>query len=295
MNYESEYRFDGSERLHLKNQATSLQSPVPDKDKIKAQLADNITKLADLQSRLYAQSSYGVVVLLQGMDAAGKDSMIRHVRSGLDPEGTSVVSFKQPTSNELAHDYLWRISSALPRRGSIQIFNRSQYEDVLISRVHPEILLGQHLPGINKLSDITDDLFNQRFRDIAHYEEYLQHNGFIMVKFFLHYSRDEQKRRFEKRIEVPDKNWKFSAADIKERAFWDDYQKAYEDMLNHTATKENPWYIIPSDSKWNSRMVVTDILTTRLAALKPEYPTVTDEQKQQLHEILNHLQTDKKA
>ncbi|GKT03621.1 polyphosphate kinase 2 family protein [Furfurilactobacillus sp. WILCCON 0119] len=295
MNYESTYRYDGKKSLVLATQPTSLSEPMPEKEAIQAQLAENLSKLADLQSKLYAQSTHGVIVLLQGMDAAGKDSMIRHVMSGLDPEGTSVVSFKQPTSNELAHDYLWRISAALPRRGSIQIFNRSQYEDVLISRVHPEILTTQHLPGITSVDQVTPALFHERYDDIKHYETYLKHNGFVLLKFFLHYSKAEQKRRFEKRIEVPDKNWKFSAADIKERAYWDDYQKAYEEMLNHTATKDNPWYIIPSDSKWCSRVVVSNILTTRLAELNPKYPTVTAEQKQDLHRILEHLQTDENS
>lgn len=290
MDYEKTYRFDEGHHLDLKQVPTSVSEPAPDKETIKRQLEANLVKLDALQSKLYAQATNGVIILLQGMDAAGKDSMIRHVMSGLDPEGTSVVSFKQPTSNELAHDYLWRISAALPRRGSIQIFNRSQYEDVLISHVHPEILTSQHIPGINRVEDVTKAFFEQRYEDIVHYEDYLAHNGFVMLKFFLHYSKAEQKRRFEKRIEVPDKNWKFSAADIKERGFWDQYQQAYEEMLTHTATKTNPWYIVPSDSKWCSRLIVSEILTKRFEALKPEYPVVTTAQKQQLHQILDQLQ-----
>ncbi|GEK29332.1 PPK2 family polyphosphate kinase [Furfurilactobacillus siliginis] len=280
MNDEKTYRFNGTTQLKLAKSSTKVAGTPLDHEEIKAQLADNVCQLAELQGKLFAQAQYGVVILLQGMDAAGKDSLIRHVMSGLNPSGTGVVSFKQPTTNELAHDYLWRVSAALPRRGSIQVFNRSQYEDVLISRVHPEILTTQHLPGISQVADVTDELFKERYQDIANYESYLAHNGIILLKFFLHYSKAEQKRRFEKRIEVPDKNWKFSAADIKERAYWDDYQTAYEEMLNHTATKANPWYVVPSDSKWESRLVTSNILINRLSALQPAYPTVSDAEKQ---------------
>lgn len=241
------------------------------------------------QKKLYAQHRYGILILFQAMDAAGKDSMINHILSGVNPAGFKVANFKQPSKTELSHDFLWRINAALPERGEIGIFNRSYYEDVLISKVHPEILLPANIPGIQKTQDVTKHLFKQRYHDIRHYESYLTHNGFVILKFFLHMSKAEQKQRFAARIEIPEKNWKFSEADIQERQYWDAYQKAYEQAINHTATANNPWYVIPSDDKWTSRLIVSNIINQRLAQLPLAYPEVSEAQRTKLLKILNHL------
>lgn len=261
----------------------------PEQAVITNALTANVATLSDLQTRLYAQRETGVIIILQGMDTAGKDGLIRHVFSGLNPSGTSVVSFKQPTHLQLDHDFLWRVNQELPRRGEIRIFNRSQYEDVLISRVHPEMLLGQHLPGVNSLADVGDKFFDRRYHDLRHFETYLRHQGFVTIKFFLHLSREEQTRRFERRIEIASKNWKFSPSDMRERAFWADYQDAYTKMLANTATKKEPWYIIPADDKGVARLLVSNILVKRLQNIHPTYPTVSAEVKEQLKTTLHQL------
>lgn len=259
------------------------------KDEIKAQISANIKKLQKMQQKLYAQRKYGIVVLFQAMDAAGKDSMIKHIFSGVNPVGFKVANFKQPNSVELAHDYLWRINESLPRRGVIGVFNRSYYEDVLVSRVHPEILLKNHLPQINSVDDVTDQFWQSRYEDIRQYEAYLNRQGYIVYKFFLHVSKDEQRKRFQRRIDIKSKNWKFSAADIKERRYWNEYQKAYQKAIRETATKDEPWYVIPSDSKWYSRLVVSEILTHQLSKLPLDYPDVNHEQRSLMATALREL------
>lgn len=231
--------------------------------------------LAEYQDRLYAQSTHALLIIFQAMDAAGKDGTIKHVMSGLNPQGCQVYSFKAPSAEELDHDYNWRHFKALPERGRIGIFNRSYYEEVLAVRVHPEFLAAEKLPP--SLND--EGIWNRRFDEINQFERYLVHNGILVLKFFLNVSKAEQKKRFLERIDQPEKNWKFSAADAKERAFWDDYMQAYQDVLNHTSTKWAPWYVIPADNKWFTRLAVAAVITAKLKQIDPQYPTVDKERK----------------
>ncbi|MCY6346113.1 polyphosphate kinase 2 family protein [Bacteroides hominis] len=247
-----------------------------------ALLAEDIEKLSALQGKLYAQDRYSVLVIFQAMDAAGKDGTIKHVMSGINPQGCQVYSFKQPSAEELDHDYLWRINRCLPERGRIGIFNRSQYEDVLIAKVHPEIILSNKLPGVTSLEDVTPKFWKKRYRQINDYERYLTENGTIVIKFFLNVSKDEQKRRFLARLEDEAKNWKFSTSDLKERSYWDDYMKAYSDMLTHTSTEDAPWYVIPADNKWFMRYAVGRILCERMGELDLHYPEMPVEARHKI-------------
>jgi PPK2 family polyphosphate:nucleotide phosphotransferase len=248
------------------------------KEEAEKTLAEGIQILSEMQDKLWAQNQYAVLIILQALDAAGKDGTIKHVMSGVNPQGVDVHSFKVPSSEELDHDYLWRNFKALPSRGRIGIFNRSYYEEVLVVRVHPEFLDNQQLPP-----DLKDEhIWNRRFEEINNFEKYLVDNGIIVVKFFLYVSKDAQKERFLERTLMPEKNWKFSAADIKERAFWDDYIAAYEDMFNHTSTEWAPWYIVPADHKWFTRLAVGAVLYNTMKNLNLDYPTVSEEQKQAL-------------
>jgi len=247
--------------------------------------------LADLQDVLYAHDKWAVLLIFQAMDAAGKDGAIKHVMSGINPQGCRVTSFKSPSSEELDHDFLWRCMKHLPERGMIGIFNRSYYEEVLVVRVHEEFLKSQKLPK----ELITDEIWNERFQDIRNFEKYLNRNGVIVCKFFLHVSADEQKKRFLERINNPDKNWKFSASDAKERKYWDQYMKAYEEMIKETATKKSPWYVVPADNKPFCRIVVASAIINALAELNLEYPNVSDEKKRELEGIKRELMGDKAA
>jgi len=240
-----------------------------------AALADSVEQLAALQERLYAQNVHAVLVIFQAMDAAGKDGAIKHVMSGINPQGVRVTSFKTPSTVEQDHDYLWRCIRALPPRGQIGIFNRSYYEEVLIARVHPEILAAEQLPPKAKSSGI----WRRRYSEINNFEHYLADNGIHVVKFFLNVSKDEQRRRFLSRIDEPAKNWKFSAADVAERQHWADYREAYEKMLTGTSTKHAPWHVIPADHKWFTRLAVATTIVDTLRGIDPQFPTVTDEQK----------------
>ena len=241
-------------------------------------LADGILQLAEQQNMLYAQNNYALLIVLQAMDAAGKDGVIKHVMSGVNPQGVQVTSFKAPSAEELDHDYLWRNFKTLPERGNIGIFNRSYYEEVLVARVHPEILEQQQLPPHLK----DKGIWKRRFQEINNFEEYLVNNGTIVLKFFLNVSKKAQKERFLERIDRPEKNWKFSSADAKERQRWDDYQAAYEDVLNHTSTKHAPWHVIPADHKWFSRLAVGAVILQTMRDLKLAYPTIGEAQKQEL-------------
>ncbi len=245
-------------------------------------LARDVKKLAKLQDKMYAQDRYGVLVVFQGMDGAGKDGTVKHVMSGLNPHGCQAYSFKQPSAEELDHDYLWRIHKCTPERGRIGIFNRSHYEDVLISKVHPEILLGCKLPQINSVKDVNTAFWKQRYRQINDFEKYLVENGIVVVKFFLNVSRDEQHRRFISRLEEEAKNWKFSASDYSESKHWDTYMDVYSDMLTNTSTTYAPWYVIPADNKWFMRYAVGNILCSRVEELKPKYPRVTPKQEEEI-------------
>lgn len=284
------YRFDGTGTFDIKAFATAPPDEFKNKkDKIKKDIKHNIKTLSKVQEHLAAQKQYSVLIIFQGMDAAGKDSMIEHVMSGINPQGTRVVSFKVPTELELSHDFLWRIHNAFPAGGELTVFNRSHYEEVLVDRVHPELLLKENLPGIDSVSDVHDDLWTERFNDIKALESYARRNGILLLKFFLHISKAEQKDRFLKRIEIPEKNWKFSLADIRERRYWDDYQKAYQEAIQHTATKKNPWYIIPSDDKWYSRLAVSQIINREVTALPLKYPVISEAQKQGLVQAVTDL------
>jgi PPK2 family polyphosphate:nucleotide phosphotransferase len=237
--------------------------------------------LAELQDVLYAQNIYSLLLVFQAMDAAGKDGVIKHVMSGLNPQGCHVVSFKAPSPEEKDHDYLWRVSKNLPERGRIGIFNRSYYEEVLVVRVHPEILQGQQLPA-----EVKSDkkIWDKRFDEIRDFEKYLFQNGVHILKFYLNVSKKEQKKRFLERINTPEKNWKFSAQDVKERAHWDDYMKAYEDAFSATSTEFAPWYIIPADTKWFTRALVADIVCKKLESLDLHYPKLSETQLKDLQE-----------
>ncbi len=251
-----------------------------------ALLADGVKRLSALQPLLYAQDQWALLALFQAMDAAGKDGTISHVMSGVNPQGTIVTSFKQPGPEDLAHNFLWRINRALPARGQIGIFNRSHYEEVLTVRIHPEVLAHQHLPP----TLTGKDIWKHRLKDIAAYERYLSRQGLVILKFFLHLSKDEQKRRFLARLDTPDKNWKFSAADIAERAYWDEYQAAYEDAIAGTATEHAPWYVVPADHKWFSRVVVVEAMIAALEDLNLKLPQPTDAQRAQLAEARQRLE-----
>ena len=248
------------------------------KDEAVKKLQEDVERMTELQATLYAQDTYSLLLIFQAMDAAGKDGAIKHVMSGVNPQGCQVYSFKVPSSEELDHDFLWRTTKALPERGRIGIFNRSYYEEVLIVRVHPEILNGQRIPRVEK----QEGVWHKRFEDINNFERYLTRNGTVIVKFFLHVSKEEQKKRFIERIDRPEKNWKFSLGDAKERTHWDEYMKAYEDMFNHTSTEWAPWYIIPADHKWFTRAAIADIIVAKLKSLDLKYPTISEQHKQEL-------------
>lgn len=251
-------------------------------------LQKGVQLLGELQDKLYAQNQWSILAIFQAMDAAGKDGAIKHVMSGINPQGCQVYSFKAPSSEELDHDYLWRCAKAVPERGRIGIFNRSYYEEVLVARVHPEILAGQHLPV--KLTD--KNIWKRRFDEINQYEKYLSSNGVVILKFFLNVSKKEQKKRFLERINRPEKNWKFSAFDVKERGHWDDYQAAYEEVFNHTSTKWAPWYVIPADAKWFTRLCVAAVLYRTMEDLNLNYPEVSEAHRQQLREAKKLLEAE---
>ena len=252
-------------------------------------LQRGVQLLAEYQNKLYAQNTHALLIILQAMDAAGKDGTIKHVMSGLNPQGCDVHSFKAPSAEELDHDYLWRSFKVLPERGRIGIFNRSYYEEVLVVRVHPELLEGQHVPPELR----NKGIWERRFREINHFERYLVDNGIQVLKLFLHLSKAEQKRRFLERIGRPEKNWKFSASDVKERAFWNDYMAAYEDAFTHTSTKWAPWYIVPADNKWFTRLAVAAIIAAKLQEIDPQYPTVDEEHRRGLAEAKKLLAKEK--
>lgn len=247
--------------------------------------------LADLQDKLYAQDRWSLLLIFQAMDAAGKDGTIKHVMSGVNPQGCEVFSFKTPSEEELAHGYLWRTSMRVPPRGKIGIFNRSYYEEVLVLRVHPEMLEAERLPE----SCVSDDIWKERFEDIAAFERYATRNGIAVRKFFLHISKEEQKRRFLSRLDEPEKNWKFSAADVRERGFWDEYQKAYEDMIRHTSSKRAPWFVVPADNKWFTRLVVSSVVVDALQEMSLAYPQVSEEKRQALGAAKRELEGKTKA
>lgn len=269
---------DAPDRFRLKDHVTDLPEEA-DKKELKDRLEKDREHISDLQEVLYASGSHAALLIFQAMDAAGKDSCIRHVMSGVNPQGVRVWSFKAPSTLERNHDFLWRHYQAVPERGHIGIHNRSHYEEVLVTRVHPEFILGQRLPGITRVEDIDGGLWEARYAAIRAWETHLARSGTVIMKFFLHMSRKVQKQRFLERIDDPDKNWKFNALDVKERGHWDAYMQAYEQAIRATATPEAPWYIIPADEQWESRALVGRLLRERLAALDLKHPSPTADER----------------
>jgi PPK2 family polyphosphate:nucleotide phosphotransferase len=272
------FRVDHGKSFRLKDFDPADTRDLLSKDKSAELMQHNIAEMAGLQDKLYAQNQWALLLIFQAMDAAGKDGVIKHVFSGVNPQGCEVSSFKQPSVEELDHDFLWRATNRLPARGKIGIFNRSYYEEVLVVRVHQEFLAKQHLPP--KL--ITKDIWQERFEDMCNLESFLTRNGVVIRKFFLHVSKEEQRQRFLKRLEEPEKNWKFSDADVRERQCWDDYMEAYQEMIRHTATPEAPWYVVPADHKWFMHAAVSSAIVETLQELKLSYPTVDRARRKEL-------------
>jgi PPK2 family polyphosphate:nucleotide phosphotransferase len=271
-------------RISLQNFKTDFTGKFKSKKDAEKKLKKDIDKLTNLQDKFYAYDRYSLLLIFQAMDAAGKDGTIKHVMSGINPQGCQVFNFKKPSTEDLDHDYFWRVYKCLPERGRIGIFNRSYYEEVLIVKVHPELVLRQQLPGINSLQDINNDFWEKRYQQINRIEQHLVDNGTIILKFFLNVSKKEQKRRFLDRINDPDKNWKFTMDDVNERSFWNDYQRAFEDAISATNTEVAPWHIIPADHKWYMRTIVGDIIAKKLNSLPLKYPELTQAKRE---EILN--------
>ena len=282
-----DFSFDGKGTFSFDDFPTNAKVPKTQREHYEGLMQQNIDRMADLQDRLYAEAREGVVVMFQAMDAAGKDSTIKHVMRGLNPQGVNVYSFKQPTREELAHDFLWRAVTHLPRRGYIGLFNRSYYEDVLVVRVHQM----QHTYAMPKRSiDMSEDkFFSHRYRQIRDFERYLWENGYRLVKIMLNVSEDEQRKRFLERIDNPAKNWKFSSSDLAERALWPQYREAFTATFNATATPEAPWYVIPADQKWVSRYLVSEIMVRVLEACDPQYPTLAEDKLDNLAEYRRQL------
>jgi PPK2 family polyphosphate:nucleotide phosphotransferase len=273
------YRIDDGDKFRLKDvDPADTCGMTLEKGEAKAMIADSVKRLTKLQEKLYAQDRWAVLAIVQAMDAAGKDGVIEHVMSGINPQGCQVFSFKAPSAQELDHDFLWRTTLCLPERGRIGIFNRSYYEEVLVVRAHPEILAKQKLPP----ELVTEDIWDQRFKDIRAFERYLARNGTIVLKFFLHVSKEEQRKRFLERIDDPSKNWKFSMGDVAERKLWDTYMSAYEDMVRNTSRGHAPWYVIPADNKWFTRLVVVSAMVEALERLDLQFPKVNDATRAEL-------------
>lgn len=282
-----DYRYDGNGTFDLSRYPTSAHMDKDKRPQVEEAMEANIERMADLQDRLYADGREGVVILFQAMDAAGKDSTIKRVMSGLNPQGVTVCSFKQPTHEELAHDYLWRAITHLPRRGYIGLYNRSYYEDVLTVRVH-QMQTGYKMPV--RCKDLDEDtFFTQRYRQIREFERYLWENGYRLLKIMLNVGLDEQRKRFLERIDNPAKNWKFSSSDLAERKLWPQHMKAFEQAIGATATPEAPWYVIPADQKWHARYLVSQAVVEVLEACDPQYPSVSEEQRAKLQECRAEL------
>jgi PPK2 family polyphosphate:nucleotide phosphotransferase len=280
--YSDKFKVGHNKEIKLKEWLTDDNEKPVNKAEGEELLKTDILKLSEIQEKLYASNRYGVLIVIQAMDAAGKDSVIKHVMTGLNPQGVTVTPFKTPTHQELEHDFLWRHYIVLPARGMVGIFNRSHYENVLVTRVHPEYILSENLPGITSVNDIDKSFWEKRFRQINHFERILVDNGTVILKFFLHVSKKEQKKRFLERINDPAKNWKFSASDLKERDLWKEYRKAYEDMLKNTSNLLAPWFIIPADDKWFTRLIIANIIVNELSRLDLSYPQLSDQQKKDL-------------
>jgi PPK2 family polyphosphate:nucleotide phosphotransferase len=284
------FRIKEGSKVDLNDHPCDFTDGFTDKDAAEDHVKENIERLQQLQDTLYAQNIYALLIVIQAMDAAGKDSVIEHVMSGVNPQGCNVVSFKAPSAEEMDHDFLWRCQRNLPGRGMIGIFNRSHYEEVLVVRVHPEILQAQQLPDDVKTSP---DIWKRRYRQIRSWEDTLAENGIHLIKFFLHVSKEEQKKRFLDRIKEPEKNWKFSARDVKERDHWDEYMQAYSDAIEETSTEASPWYIIPADKKWFTRLAVSDVIVQKLGSMRLSYPILSDSAMADLDEAKTLLESEK--
>jgi PPK2 family polyphosphate:nucleotide phosphotransferase len=282
------FRATFKKKFALSDYPTDYTGKYKSKEEAEEELQANIKRMAELQDKLYAHDKYALLIIFQAMDAAGKDGAIKHVMSGLNPQGTQVFSFKQPSAEELDHDFLWRINKSLPERGRIGIFNRSHYEEILVVKVH-NLLEAEKLPP----DVLTKDIWEKRYRQFRDYERYLHENGVRTVKFFLHVSKDEQKRRFLKRLEDPSRNWKFSGSDLKERGFWDAYQDAYAEAIAETSTKYGPWFIVPADKKWFARLLISRVIVKALEAMKPEYPVLNEEKMKNLEAYKEQLLNEK--
>jgi PPK2 family polyphosphate:nucleotide phosphotransferase len=280
------FRVEHGKSFRLKDFDPASTLKLHSKETAEELLQQSIARLNDLQEKLYAQDQWAVLLIFQAMDAAGKDSVIKHVMSGVNPQGCQVFSFKQPSTEDLNHDFLWRTSKCLPERGHIGIFNRSYYEEVLVVRVHTGLLAKQHLPP----ELVTKNIWKERFEDIRNHEAYLTRNGMVIRKFFLNVSKEEQKRRFLKRLDEPEKNWKFSEADLRERQCWDDHMNAYEDMIRHTATPDCPWYVVPADHKWFTHLVVGSAIIETLAGLNLAFPKVDPARRKELEAVRAKLE-----
>lgn len=280
-------------KVRLKNFDPEYKGEYFTKDDAKDRLEKDLKDLKNLQEVFYASNQYSLLIVLQAIDTAGKDGVIKHVMSGLNPSGVTVHGFKAPTGEETEHDFLWRCNKVLPPKGNIAIFNRSHYEEVLVTKVHPQYILKQGIPGIKNVNDIDDKFWNKRYEQINNFEKTLFQTGTLILKFFLYLSKDEQKKRFLERIDTPDKNWKFSVNDINERGHWDDYMKAYEDMLSNTSKSHSPWYIIPANNKWYSRLVIANIIKHYMKDLNLKYPELDDATKSKLQEAKNILLSEK--
>ncbi|MEI6087193.1 MAG: polyphosphate kinase 2 family protein [Bacteroidota bacterium] len=287
------FRIKANKKIKLKSLPTNVKKKLINKEKAESLLQKGILELANMQDKLYAHNEISVLIVLQAMDAAGKDGTIKHLMSGLNPSGVKVSSFKSPSTVELDHDYIWRHYKELPARGEIGIFNRSHYENVLVTKVHPEYILNENMPGIKTVKDINKKFWKKRYEQINSFEKNLSENGTIILKFFLHVSKEEQKKRFLERIDDPKKNWKFSLADMKERGFWDQYQDAYEEMFNHTSTDYAPWYVIPADDKWYMRILIGLAIFQQFEKLKIAYPHVSKETKAALEKAKQVLLNEK--
>jgi PPK2 family polyphosphate:nucleotide phosphotransferase len=272
------YRVSDGDKFRLKDFDPQDTGEFKSKEEAKGLLEKSVAHIEELQDKLYAQDRWCLLLIFQAMDAAGKDGAIKHVMSGINPQGCQVYSFKAPSNEELDHDYLWRTTKNLPERGRIGIFNRSYYEEVLVVRVHPDVLEHEKVPAELR----SKDIWKERFQDICSFERYLSRNGTVIRKFFLNVSKKEQKRRFLARLEEPEKNWKFSPEDVREREHWDDYMQAYEDMIRNTATKHTPWYVVPADNKWFTRLVVAAAIVETLEGLKLSYPEVDPQKRKEL-------------
>jgi len=288
-NITNKFKITGNKEISIKDFDTSYTAEYK-KDDAETILADLVAQTADLQNRLYASNKNSLLVIFQAMDAAGKDSAIQHTLSGVNPQGCQVYSFKQPSAEEYDHDFLWRHYKALPERGRIGVHNRSHYENVLVTKVHPQYVMNENLPGIKSEKDLDKGFWKKRYQSIRSFEEHISNSGTVIIKFFLNVSKDEQKERFLKRIEDTSKNWKFSAADIEERKRWKDYMGAYEDAINATATEDSPWYVIPADKKWFTRIAISTIIVDTLKKLDLEYPVLPKGEAGKLDEIRKMLE-----